>query len=75
METHKQNSSEHINKIEFLNKQLHNAKIHFFKKSQELKQIEDFIETTENQISQIESEITKLEQLEKLEQINQNIET
>ena len=79
METHKQNSSEHINenlnKIEFLNKQLHNAKIHMFKKSQELKQIQDFIETTENQISQIESEITKLEQLEQLEQINQNIES
>ena len=79
METHKQNSSEHINenlnKIELLNKQLHNAKIHLFKKTQDLKQIQDFIETTENQIFQIESEITKLEQLEQLEQINQNIES
>ena len=79
METHKQKSSEHINenlnKIEFLNKQLHNAKIHMFKKTQELKQIQDFIETTENQIFQIESKITKLEELEQLEQINQNIES
>ena len=73
METYKQNSSEqknkNLNKIELLNKQLHNAKIHMFKKTQELKQIEDFIETAENQISQIESEITKLEQ------INQNKES
>ena len=43
-----------------------------FKKTQELNQIQDFIETTENQITQIESEITKLEELE---QINQNIES